>query len=143
MKLFLDTSVLVAAFWGDHPNHAASLRMLVSATPEEACCAAHSLVELYAVMTRLPVRPMVPPDQALLFVQEAIVRLSTIALDGGEYATALEDAARRGIAGGRMYDALLLHCARKAGAERILTWNVSDFRRIAPDLTDRIISPEH
>ncbi|GAC1639669.1 MAG: hypothetical protein NVS9B14_20930 [Candidatus Acidiferrum sp.] len=50
-------------------------------------------------------------------------------------------AAERGIAGGRVYDALLLQCARKSKAEIIYTWNLKHFQAIAPDLTKRMRTP--
>lgn len=30
----------------------------------------HTLAELYAAVTVLPVKPMIPPEQAVLFVEE-------------------------------------------------------------------------
>ena len=56
MKAFFDTSVLVAVFWEDHPRHQASLDLFYDARKKEAACAVHTLAEVYAVMTRLPVR---------------------------------------------------------------------------------------
>lgn len=50
-------------------------------------------------------------------------------------------AARQGAVGGAVYDALQIECARKTGAERIYTFNVSDFTRLAPDWADRITAP--
>jgi predicted nucleic acid-binding protein len=46
-----------------------------------------------------------------------------------------------GLAGGIVFDALLLACARKVDAERIYTWNVRHFRMVAPDLAERIVTP--
>jgi hypothetical protein len=69
VKAFFDTSVLVGAFYGDHPRHAACLRLLEDASKKTHSCAAHSVAELYAVMTRLPVRPRITPEQGLLFVE--------------------------------------------------------------------------
>jgi hypothetical protein len=49
--------------------------------------------------------------------------------------------AEQGVMGGAVYDAILLRCTEKAGAERVYTFNVADFRRLAPGLTDRIAAP--
>src|ERR1700682_3742141 len=117
MKAFFDTSVLVAAFWGDHPHHVPSLKALSSVHKKEAACAAHSLAEVYAVMTRLPVKPLIPPEQAMLFLQDIYDRLTVIALDENDYEATLQQAAERGIIGGRIYDAILLRCASKIKAE--------------------------
>jgi predicted nucleic acid-binding protein len=46
-----------------------------------------------------------------------------------------------GLPGGQVYDALLLACARKSGADAIYTWNLKHFRQLAPDLAKRIRTP--
>ena len=47
-----------------------------------------------------------------------------------------------GWAGAKIYDALLLACAERSGAERIYTFNLGDFRGLAPaELQARICSP--
>lgn len=141
MKFFLDTSVMIAAFWGDHPGHEASLKIFTEATRETGACGVHSLAEVYAVMTALPVRPVLAPEQVFLFVQQVPERLAVIMLDQGEYLEVARALSDRGLASGSIYDALLLACARKSGAEAIYTWNVKHFRQIAPDLLDRIRTP--
>jgi len=84
VKIFLDTSVMVAAFWGDHRDHDASLRVFAEATPETAACGVHSLAEVYATMTALPVRPLLAPEQVFLFVQQIAERLTPVVLDTSE-----------------------------------------------------------
>ncbi len=132
---------MVAAFLGDHPHHQASLELFASAEKSKTYCAAHSLAEVYAALTRLPLRPPVAPEQALLFLQDARRRLHAIALSEAEYFEVLEEAARQGVVGGRLYDALLLACAEKAKAELIYTWNLGHFRQLRPDLARRIRMP--
>ena len=141
MKQFLDTSVLVAAFWGGHPNHHASVILLGGASKKHSACSVHSLAEVYAVMTAMPVRPMIPPEQALLFLQEIRDRLTLISLDGEEYFLAIQNIAGFGFSGGRVYDALLLACATKVRAETIYTWNLKHYQALAPHLADRIRTP--
>jgi predicted nucleic acid-binding protein len=138
---FLDTSVMVAALWGDHPCHAASLSVFVEAGRQTGACGIHSLAEVYAVMTALPARPPLVPEQAFLLVEQIPQRLAIVALDEAEYRNAIRDLADRGLGGGRVYDALLLACARKCRAETIYTWNAKHFRQIAPDLASRIRTP--
>ncbi len=57
------------------------------------------------------------------------------------YAHAMDACVERGLGGGRVYDSLLIACARASKADRIYTFNLTDFRRLAPDLTDRISAP--
>jgi predicted nucleic acid-binding protein len=141
MRMLLDTSVLVAAHDTKHPQHEPSFELLEEATTAEAGCAAHTLAEVYAVLTRLPVRPRISPDQVMLFLEDVRARLGVVALEEVDYLRALESAARQGIIGGQIYDRLLLECAVRAGAEVIYTWNVRHFQRVAPDLADRIQTP--
>jgi predicted nucleic acid-binding protein len=138
---FFDTSVLIAAFWGGHPDHEASVKRLGSADRKQSYCGIHTLAEVYAGMTALPVRPMIPPEQALLFVREIRERLTPIVLDENEYFATIEQAAERGFTSGRIYDALLLRCAAKAKARTIYTWNLKHFRDVAPELASRIRTP--
>ncbi len=141
MKVFFDTSVLVAVFWGDHPLHQACMEVFRRAARHRAFCGAHSMAELYAVTTRLPVRPPISGEQALLFLASLRERVSLVALDAQEYAAAIEDAAALAAAGGQVYDVLLLHCARKCSAETIYTLDRRDFPRFARDWARRIRVP--
>jgi hypothetical protein len=61
--------------------------------------------------------------ETMRFVGGICERLSLVALEGNEYAEALEAAASFGIVGGGVYDAILAHCALKAEAEMIYSWN--------------------
>ena len=141
MKEFFDTSVLIAAFWRGHPQHTASLKLFAAATKKKSACALHTLAEVYATMTALPVKQVIPPEQALLFVQEVRDHCTTIALDEDEYYSAMMKAAERGFASGRIYDVLLLACAAKIKAEVIYTWNLEHLKSINPDLADRVSTP--
>lgn len=141
MREFFDTSALVSAFWGDHPYHEASLRRFAQAARGSSACGAHSVAEVCSVLTRLPVRPTIPPEQAWLLVEQIEHRLTMVTLSVAEYIDTIRQAAGQGLAGGRIYDALLLSCARKVQPETIYTWNLADFQRIAPDLSERLRTP--
>jgi predicted nucleic acid-binding protein len=138
---FFDTSVLIAAFWNGHPQHESSLKLVAAANKKTSACALHTLAEVFAVMSALPVKQVIPADQAMLFVQEARDRCTLVSLDESEYYSTLTLAAEKGLTGGRIYDALLLKCAAKVKAERIFTWNLKHFRAIAPELVSRIRTP--
>jgi predicted nucleic acid-binding protein len=141
MKQFFDTSVLIAAFWRGHPHHEASLKLLSAARKGTSACAVHTLAEVYATMTALPVKDIIPTDQALLFVQEVRDRLTIVGLTTDEYYTAIERAAARNSASGRIYDALVLRCAVKVKAQAIYTWNLKHFLAINPALANKIRTP--
>jgi len=141
VKYFFDTSVLVPALLDEHPHHPESLAALIRANKKNACCAAHSLAEVYSTLTRLPRTHRVSGDQAMLFLADLVERLTLIALDGSEYWAAIGEAAAQNISGGTIYDALLAKCALKAGAEIIYTWNVGDFERLGKQMARRLQTP--
>jgi predicted nucleic acid-binding protein len=141
VKVFLDTSVLIAAQDAEHPHFLPSFPLLAEATPETTACGAHTLAETYSVLSRLPGTKQKRPEFASLLVDQMVARMTVVPLTVNEYATAIHNAAKSQHVGGKIFDALLLACARKANAEIIYTWNIKDFRAIAPDLADRIITP--
>ena len=92
-------------------------------------------------MTALPVRPALPPDQVMLFIQEVRDRLTLVSLDASEYFETIQQAATAGFTSGRVYDALILRCAAKVKAQTIYTWNLKHFRGIAPERAAQIRTP--
>jgi predicted nucleic acid-binding protein len=141
VKFFFDTSVLVAAVSVQHVHHGPSLTVYLAANKNQAGCAAHSLAEVYATLTRLPGKQRMSCEQTLLFLDEIKDRLRAIALDSEEYYSAVADAAAEGVVGGMIYDALIARCAIKAKAETIFTWNVDHFRRVGPEVAKRVRTP--
>ena len=141
MKSFFDTSVLVATSVEVHEHHERSFALFTSADRKTACCAAHGLAELYATLTRLPGRARMSADQALLVLDSVEERLEIVSLDAREYRLAIQDAATAGIVGGTIYDALIGWSALKAGATRIYTWDVADFRRLGAEIAKKVRTP--
>ena len=119
MREFFDTSVLIAAFWRGHPQHEASIKLLAAATKKRAACGMHTVAEAYAAMTVLPVKPMIPPEQAVLFVEEVRKRLTLVSLNEDEYFETIRKTAEQGFTSGRVYDPLLLRCAANVKAQII------------------------
>jgi predicted nucleic acid-binding protein len=142
MRDFLDTSVLVAAFNTSHRHHQPSFELLRRCVKNQACCGAHSLAEVYATLTGMPAPHRADPDHVMLFIKDVRDRLSLVALDEREYFQTLEASAAVGLASGAIYDSLLGHCALKAGAETIYTWNTKDFLRLPPSIAGRVKTPD-
>lgn len=57
------------------------------------------------------------------FVQDTPI----VALDANDYLDLLRAATTDGIAGGRIYDAVIFACARKAGVTALITFNRAHF----------------
>jgi predicted nucleic acid-binding protein len=141
MKVFLDTSVMIAAFLENDLHHEKSRELLLQSAPSKTACGSHSVAEFYSVITRLPPPLQLRIEQAWLLVEEIRARVTPVALTAEEHFRALKRAAEAGIKGGAIYDALLLSCARKFGADRIYTLNLRHFQAVAPDIADRIVAP--
>jgi predicted nucleic acid-binding protein len=136
-----DTSCLVAALCSWHEQHAATREDLASRSRrrEELVLVAPALVEAYAVLTRLPAPFRLRSADALSLLQANWMGADVVALPGADCWDFLGDCDRRGVAGGRTYDALVAACARRAGARLILTWNLRDFERVTEEI--EVVSP--
>lgn len=77
----------------------------------------------------------------MLFLDDVRQRLSLIDLTAEELVKMLQQAAATGISGGAIYDALIAHCAAKANAEAIYTWNTEHFTRLGANVAARIRTP--
>jgi AbrB family looped-hinge helix DNA binding protein len=137
----VDTSVLVPVFYGDHVHHLASLERFIQFDKSTGCCGAHSLAEVFSTLTRMPGKHRISGEQAMLFIGSIRERLSIIALNGDEYADALEASTALGIIGGNIYDAMLAHCAIIAQAETIYSWNGKHYVQCGPEVTRRLRRP--
>ncbi len=138
--IFLDTSVIVAASYERHPQHSECLKRVKTAQRGRVACAAHTLAETFATLTRLPLAIKISPVQALRVVERVNSIFSIVTLDPTEYLDTITSIGQRGIIGAVVYDALILACARKVNANAIYTLNLKHFRLVAPDLSERILT---
>lgn len=143
MKVFCDTNVIVAAFRDNHPHHQAARPVLerIAQGKDEGFIAAHSLAEIYAVLTRMP-SPASPSVTWQLISGNILNSFTIVTLTAREYADVLQFSSEEGVEGGRIYDALLLKAAAKSEATRVLTFNVSHFQSLASEaLRSKIVAP--
>ena len=142
MRIFLDTSTLIPLFYGDHPHHDASVRIMEGLAEHTGFCGAPNLVEAYSTLTRMPGKYRVSAEKARLFIADLRDKLQAITLTAAEYFDVIDTCASAGIAGGSIYDAVHARCALKAGAEVLLTWNLAHFIRF-PEVAGLVRSPEN
>ncbi len=144
MRVLFDTSTLVAAMVEDHPQHDRCLPWLQRARKGDFdfLVAAHSLAELFAVLSSWPSRPRLSPSIAARLVRENVSAVArVVTLSAGDYEAVVRDVAEKGLAGGVVYDALIARAAYKAGAERLLTLNPRHFLRVWPEAGRVVASP--
>jgi predicted nucleic acid-binding protein len=124
--LVLDTSCIVPLVCGWHEHHAPTARAIEAYLTEgfALAVAAHSLVEAYAVLTRLPAPHRVAPTAAFDILERNFGEAAeTFGLTARETWAFLGRAPTAGVAGGRTYDALIAASARKGDSPLLLTWN--------------------
>jgi len=144
MKVLFDTSVLVAAIIQVHPVHDRALPWLqrAKAGKVEFLVASHTLAELYAVLSTLPVSPRIPAATAWRLVKDNVQRAARIiGLSASDYRATLTHVSELGLSGGIIYDALIMKAALKGEADRLLTLNADDFRRAWPGREDIVFVP--
>lgn len=144
MNVFFDTNVLIAASIETHEHHEQARRVLERARvgDDVGFLAAHSLAECFSVLTRLPMTKRISPQAAARFLRENVIRhFRIISLTAEEYASQIDEWDRRNIVGGKIYDALQIACAEKAGSrvDRVYTFNARHFESLASDSIQRKI----
>ena len=134
--------MLVAALDTGHPHFQPCIDLLGSLQQGKAYCALHSYAEAYAVLSGKPGRPRLRPIDVDAIVERLDRVFTPVALTRREFRDVIRTSATAGVSGGRLYDALILECAIKSGAQAIYTLNDRDFLALAPpDVRSRIRRP--
>jgi predicted nucleic acid-binding protein len=95
---------------------------------------AHTLLETYSSITRMPPKYRLAPDAAWNAIRESfLVRGTVVALRAEDYERLIPDMVAAGTIGGQVYDASIVACARLAGVEVLVTFNEQHFRRFEGD----------
>ena len=144
MTFFADTSVLVAGCVRQHPFFSRGRTVLEAAALQDHAgfISCHSVAEMYSALTSLPVAPRILPAEAERIIQVNVLkRFRQIPVTEAMYERAMDACVRRSLIGGKIYDALLIECARTVQSDRIYTFNLEDFRRLAPDLDALLVAP--
>ena len=68
-------------------------------------------------------------------------RMRVAPLTAGAYLAAIDRCSTRGLKSGVIFDALHLIAAERSGAEALLTFNPSDFTRLAEAVSPKIVVP--
>jgi predicted nucleic acid-binding protein len=126
----------VKAYWdaGGLIEAASDLLLRTRLRQERGYTRTHALAETFSVLTggRLAVR--LEADAASQVMAGLAADLDFIDLDAGEVLSALKEAQKRGVRGGRVHDFLHARAAEKAGALELLTTDQYDFA----SLTDKV-----
>lgn len=131
----LDSSCLVALLCDWHEHYLRTSRAYQRCREQDTriIIPAHAILECYSVLTRLPAPFRFSTETARQLIEQNFSAAVTIVgTTAGTVWSLLENLASRRMGGGRVYDALIAACAADAGATVLLTWNLKDFKGIAP-----------
>lgn len=143
MRILFDTSVLVASMVQTHPRHESAIAWMQKARRNEISLvvSSHSLLECYAVLTRLPMTPKISPAIAKRLISENLLKVAEIiTLPSDEYLALLQDCADQHLSGSIVYDALIFKAAMFSKVQHLLTLNYKDFSRLSLDI-NFVITP--
>ncbi len=144
MKVLFDTSVLVAALVNVHQAYERSFSWLKKTKSGEIdfLVCAHTLSELYSVLTTLPVSPKITPALAHRLIKENIESSASIVeLTSDDYKRVLRSLSDSEATGGIIFDALIAQAAQKSDADILLTLNLKDFNRLSLKTPPEIKEP--
>lgn len=137
MRILMDSSVLIAGMVAVHPKYHAAFSWFKKVQSGEVLLvvSAHSLLECYAVLTKLPSIPKINPSMAMRLIETNIIKhAELIFLTSREYSLVIRHVSSQGLSGGIVYDALILKAAEKAKVNHLLTSNTKDFYRLTSDV---------
>jgi predicted nucleic acid-binding protein len=106
-----DTSVLIAGFATWHEGHESA----VHALKRGVHLIAHTALETYSVLTRLPPPHRVAPAAVHAYLAH-LTHSDYLTLDANSHRLLLDQLAEHAVGGGATYDALVGFTARAAGA---------------------------
>lgn len=135
-KVLMDTSILVAAMVTSHPEHARAFTYLRDAKQRKlhGIIAAHSLAEIYAVLTSMPVQPRISPAAAWKLINENLLGIfEVVSLSKSDYISVIQKLSSQQTSGGTIYAALIAQSVIKAAADQLITLNVTDFKKVTPE----------
>lgn len=145
MKIFLDTSVMVAASIRQHPHFSRADKILRRCVDglDDAIIHAHSLLEFHSAVTQLPRGMAVPPSAVETLLKEGILPfVRCVALSAREIQQVQKRAGHLGLTGGIIYDLYHLAVAEREKVARLYTFNAGHFQQLTPpDFSARIVSP--
>jgi predicted nucleic acid-binding protein len=134
---------MVAAMcaWHEHHGRAAGeIRRRLTAG-ESMVIAAPTVIETYSVLTRLPPPHRVSPTDALALLNANFLSADreSVALTVDDYHEIVRSAPISGIAGGRVYDAVIVACAQAAKVGTLLTFNEREFQSLVYDSIEVVV----
>lgn len=151
MKVYLDSSTLVAGLVTLHEHHVAARPWLEAARARsiEAIAALHASAETWRTLLANPMEKYlvqrgggrITNDEARVLVLDLFDYIRFLPSNAEQYRQAIERCSGRGYRSSVIYDALHLSAAENCGADAVVTLNAGDFERLTEPSSPRIVDP--
>lgn len=144
-KYLFDPPVLIAGVIQSHPLHESCYPWLVASQKKkfEGYLSAQAIVEIYSILTKIPIRPVLAPEFVKTFVlTEILDDFQIVDLSTKDYHLALTRAAKLNRRGASVYDCLQVQAALKKNCDAMVTLNSQEFLRLALDDNLEIFNPQ-
>ena len=139
MKIYLDSSVVVASLLSGQASHAESLKLLEAGN---GSILQHGLLETFSTMTGGKLGFRVDADVVTELITKSVLpKVNVVELATDEVMAAFQEARKHGVRGGGVYDYIHLVAARKAEATKLYTLNLSDFQALHQKGDPEILRP--
>jgi predicted nucleic acid-binding protein len=133
----VDSSIIIAGVHANHPLHALAANWIVHNLSVHKLLAPHySVLESYAVLTRLPGDLRITPSEARNLLTTTVSNNMIVPrFDAESIWATIDTMVISSVAGGRSYDAFVMQILKDAGAEALATFNPNHFRDLADGVT--------
>jgi predicted nucleic acid-binding protein len=137
MKIGVDSSILVAGVHANHPLHAVAAGWLIKNIPlHELIVSHHSILETYAVLTRLPGELRVTGPEAKQLLESTIKPNMRVAdFSSHSIWDCIDSLVNHSALGGHSYDVFIAKILSKAGVKSIATFNTRHFSEFATKIS--------
>ena len=137
MKIGVDSSVLIAGVHANHPRHAVAAAWLIRNIPLHSLMVTHhSILESYAVLTRLPGELRLSGSEAKQLLDSSIrANMEVADFNASSIWDCIDSLVNRSAIGGNSYDLFSAEILLQSGAEAIATFNVRRFEGVASLMT--------
>jgi predicted nucleic acid-binding protein len=141
MKIGVDSSVLVAGVHANHPLHKVAADWLIRNIPlHKLIVTHHSILETYAVLTRLPGGLRLSGSETKQLLESTIKPNMQVAdFSSSSIWGCIDTLVHHSAVGGRSYDVFIVEILKKTEVDAIATFNASHFSEFADQLS--IIDP--
>ena len=133
MKIGVDSSVLIAGVHANHPLHAVAAEWLIRNIPLHSLMVTHhSVLESYAVLTRLPWELRLSGSEAKQLLDSSIrANMEVADFNAASIWNCIDSLVNRSAIGGNSYDLFSAEILLQSGVEAIATFNIRHFAGFA------------